>query len=295
MVSIRPRSLRKDRRAVSPAISTVILTSAVIVMIMVVMLFSNSYLDTRMAENEFLSNKQFMLTAGLQVDDIAWTIGRTQTVRFSSRYGSVELANAVVNYTFEAWNGATWTPLGSWLTGIISFNMPVQAYTLGNGYNVCLYPSNRSFLQGPSASTPVTQVIVIEKLPMTEGNFTRIVAVPMMRMLNSTIYGTPTQNYYKFYLPTLTSGTNQYLSQSVTLTGRSITKLAMTGVNQVRVNVTFPKAVSDGFDYTFFNFNNTIVNPQTPQGYYTETYSLATGSTVELYVATVAVSLGLTA
>jgi hypothetical protein len=285
---------------VSTAISTVIMTSAVIVMIMVVMLFSNSYLDSRMAENEFLSNKQFMLTTGLQVDDIAWTIGRTQTVRFSSRYGSVKLADSAMTYTFEVngpGTGSQWQSLGSgvWSTGVLSFNMPIQAYTLGNGYNVCLYPSNRSFLQGPSASTPVTQVLVVEKLPMTEGNFTRIVAVPMMRMLNSTIYGTPTQNYYKFYLPTLTSGTNQYLSQSVTLTGTGITKLAMTGINQVRVNVTFPKAASAGFDYSFFNFNNTLVNPQTPQGYYTKTYSLATGSTVELYVATVAVSLGLTA
>jgi hypothetical protein len=261
------------------------------------MAFTNNFLDTRMAENEFNANKQFMLTMGLQIDDIAWTIGRTQTVRFSSRYGNVKLVDAVLMYTFEVNNSVTgdWETLGSWSTGIISFNMPIQAYTLGNGYNVSLFPSNRSFLQGPSASTPISQVLVVEKLPMQEGNYTRIVAVPMIRMLNSTISGTQQQNYYKFYLPTLRPGTNSYLSQSVTLTGTGISKIAFPGANQVRVNVTFPKAASDGFDYGFFSFGNTLVNPQTPQGYYTKTYNLAASSTVELYVANVTVSLGLTA
>jgi hypothetical protein len=278
------QSLRKNRRAVSPAVSTVILTSAVIVMILVTMAYSSTYLDTRMAENEFNTNKQFMLTTGLQIDDVAWTIGRTQTVRFSSRYGSAKLVDGVMNFTFEAGDGNTWSTLGSYLTGIVSFNMPIQAYTLGNGYNVCLYPSNRSFLQGPSASTPVSQVMVVEQVPMVEGNFTRIVAVPMMRMLNSTISGTASQYYYKFYLPTLTSGANKYLSQSVTLAGVGVTKFAMTGITQVRVNVTFPKAASQGFNSNFFNFTSN-----------SQIYSFAASSTVELYVANVTVSMGLTA
>ena len=65
------RSLQKDKRAVSPALSTVILTAAVVVMILVAMGFANNFLDARMAENEFSTNKQFMYTTGLQIDDIA--------------------------------------------------------------------------------------------------------------------------------------------------------------------------------------------------------------------------------
>lgn len=292
------QSLQKDRRAVSPAISTVILTSAVIVMILVTMTYTSSFLDTRMAENEFNSNKQFMLTTGLQVDDIAWTIGRTQTVRFTSRYGSVKLADSVMTYSFEvngSGTGNIWRTIdggsGSWSTGVISFNMPITAYTVGAGYNVNLYPSNRSYLQGPSSSTPVSQVLVVEKVPMTEGNYTRIVAAPMIRMLNSTISGTPPQSYYKFYLPVLDpAGSNPYLSQSVTLTGTGISKNLMTGITQVRVNVTFPKATTDGFDSDFFKFNNTKVGD-----HYSQVYNLAASSTVELYVANVTVALGLTA
>jgi hypothetical protein len=276
------RSLRKDNRAVSPAISTVILTSAVIVMILVAMGFANNFLNVRMAENEFSTNKQFMYTTGIQIDDIAWTIGRTQTVRYSSQYGNMKFLSPAVNYTFEINTAIGWETLFSNTTGMILFNMPVGVYSISNNYFERIMPtSNGSFLQqGPSA--PVSQVFCIEKLPMKEGNYTRIVAVPSIRMLSSTIEGpaaAPT-NYYKFYIPTLMQGDHQYLSQSITMTGKDITKIVKNHVNQVRISVTFPNDDS-GFDTDFFNFDHT-----------SETVTLLPGSVVEFYVGKVIVTLG---
>ena len=74
------RSLRKDERAVSPAISTVIITAAVIVMILVAMSYAENILSMKIAENEFSTNQQFMRTTGQQIDDIAW-INRSHTNR----------------------------------------------------------------------------------------------------------------------------------------------------------------------------------------------------------------------
>jgi hypothetical protein len=276
--------LRKDKRAVSPAISTVILTAAVVVMILVAMGFANTFLDARMAENEFSTNKQFMLTTGLQIDDIAWTIGRTQTVRYSSKYGNIKFQSLAVNYTFEIYptGGPDWVTLFSNATGMILFNIPVSTYSISNNYFERIMPSsNGSFLQqGPSA--PVSQVFCVEKLPMVEGNYTRIVAVPSIRMLTSTIEGPegdPT-NYTKFYLPTLEPGTHLYRSQSITMTGNDITKIVKSGVNQVRITVTFPNDGS-GFDSNFFNFDHI-----------SETKTLSPGSVVEFYVGRVIVTLG---
>jgi hypothetical protein len=276
------QSLRKDKRAVSPAISTVILTAAVVVMILVAMGFANNFLDARMAENEFSTNKQFMLTTGLQIDDIAWTIGRTQTVRYSSKYGNMKFQSSAVNYTFEVNTGSGWTFLFSNATGMILFNIAVSTYSISNNYFERIMPSsNGSFLQqGPSA--PVSQVFCVEKLPMKEGNYTRIVAVPSIRMLTSTIEGpggTPT-NYTKFYLPTLEPGTHLYRSQSITMTGNDIIKIVKSGVNQIRINVTFPN-VGSGFDSNFFNFDHI-----------SETKTLSPGSVVEFYVGKVIVTLG---
>ena len=50
-------SFRKNKRGVSPAISTVILTAASIVMILVAMNYANSTLNTQMAQtNSALTN-----------------------------------------------------------------------------------------------------------------------------------------------------------------------------------------------------------------------------------------------
>jgi len=259
------------------------MTAAVIVMILVAMTYANSFLDSRLAENEFTTNKQFMLTTGLQLDDIAWTIGRTQTVRYSSQYGNMKFQSTALNYTFEIYphGGSGWEPLFSNFTGMIMFYMPVTTYSVGNNYFERVLPSsNGSFLQQGS-SAAVSQVFCVEKLPMQEGNYTRIVAIPSIRMLNSTITGSEgTTNYAKFYLPTLVQGDHQYKSQSITLTGKDIIKLVSSGVDQVRITVTFPNA-DLGFDADFFNFDHI-----------TETITLFDDSVVEFYVGKVIATIG---
>ena len=186
-------SLRKDKKAVSPAISTVILMAAAVVMILVAMTYANNILSSKVAQNEYSANKQFLQTTGQQIDDIAWTVGRTQTVSFSSKYGNVKFLEAALNYTFQVHYSSTntWKTLTlAGQTGIILCNMPVSSYSIGNNYFERL-PSgaNSSFLLSDSTS-PISQVICEEKLPMSDGSYTRIALIPTMRVLNSTITST---------------------------------------------------------------------------------------------------------
>ena len=263
-----------------------ILTAAVVVMILVAMTFANTFLDSRMAENEFSTNKQFMLTTGLQIDDIAWTIGRTQTVRYSSKYGNMKFQPSAVTYTFQILpdGSSEWVTLDEveGLTGMILYNVPVSTYSISNNYFERISPSsNGSFLQQGS-SAPVSHVFCVEKLPMNEGNYTRIVAVPSIRMLTSTIdspSGAST-SYTKFYLPTLEPATHLYRSQSITLTGKDITKVVRSGVSQVRINVTYN--VGLGFDADFFQFDHRE----------SEIVDVPDGSVVEIYVGKIIVTLG---
>jgi hypothetical protein len=104
-----------------------------------------------------------------------------------------------------------------------------------------------------------------------------------MRVITSTVTST---NYFKFYLPDLENGTNLYRSQSITLTGNGITKVTRSGVDEVKISVSFPKA-SLGFDSSFFNFNSasiTLNNTSTPK--------LPLNSVVEFYVGKVVVVIG---
>ncbi len=254
-------------------------------MVLVAMSYAQVYLGSSMAQNEFSTNKQFMLTTGLQIDDVAWMMGRTQTIRYSSTYGSLEYEPQALDYSMEVNESNVWVPLNVTLaTGIVLFNMPTTAYTLGNNYLDRIFPStNGSFLQeGPSA--PVSYVYALEKIPMSDGNFIRIAIVPSIRMLN-TVVGS--QSYVEFYLPLLENGTNLNLSQSVTLIGQSFAQCVQSGVTQVRFNATFPKA-SAGFDAGFFPFENTL-----QQNHYSVTVNLPANSTVELYMSDVSVSIGL--
>jgi len=283
------RSLRKDKRAASPAISTVILMAAGVAMILVAMTFANNTLSLKIAENEYNTNKQFMQTTGQQIDDIAWTVGRTQTISYSSKYGNIKFQEVALNYTFQVHTSTEgWKNLSlSGKTGMILYNMPVGYYSLGNNYFARVpFAANNSFLM-PDSTAPINQVICEEKLPMSDGSYTRIALVPTMRVLTSTVNSTTgSTDYFKFYLPDLENGTNLYRSQSITLTGNGITKVTQDHVDQVIISVSFPQA-SLGFDSSFFNFKSNTITLNS-----TSTPKLTSNSIVEFYVGKVVVTIG---
>ena len=270
------KRLSHNERAVSPAISTTIITAAVIVMLLVTVNFANNYLNSQLANNEFSTMQQFMQTTGLQIDDIAWTVGRAQTIRYASNFGQVNFTSVTLNYYVYAYT-STGTVNFNFSTGILMYRMPTNRYNIANGYRQLVFPSNSSFLQ-QGTSAPVTQVFVIERVPMNDGNFIRIVVAPSVRMMNSTITNT---NYYNFYLPILQQGKNPYLSQSVTLSTTAVNVQTVQNVNNISITAGFPN-LNLGFDSSFFNFNSTNVQINVPAG-----------SVLEFYSGNVTVSLGL--
>jgi hypothetical protein len=281
-------SFRKNGKGVSPAISTVMLTSATVVLLLITIVFANNFLNARLAENEFSAMEQFMQTVGLQLDDVAWTIGRTQTIRYASKFGQVSFQSAALNYSVYAKIGASWVRLLNNTTGIILFNMPIYKYSISNNYFRRIIPSSDSSFLQQGTSAPIAQVFTVEKVPMGDGNYIRVVLAPSIRMLNSTITVGQTQNYYKLYLPCLVQGSNPRYSQSITIATQNVTGITKSAVNlsSIMINATFPKATFPdglpGFNSSFFNFKSTTV-----------TVNIPNGSIVEFYFGEVVVSLGL--
>lgn len=272
------RRFRGDKRAISPAISSVILTSAIVVLLLITVVFANNFLSARIAENEFSATKQFMQTAALQIDDVAWTIGRTQTIRYTTQYGHIDFESLALNYTIYVND----VYVANYSTGIILYNMPISRYTISNNYYKRILPSSGgSFLQ-MGTSALVSHVYVIEKLPMNDGNFIRVVTAPSIRMLNATIStGGEEKNYFKFYLPILSSGTHPHYSQSITLEGNTVSVKRESAVNTIKIHVSFLKD-GLGFDEDFFNFDSVEKEIDVPDG-----------SVIEFYTGEVIVSLGL--
>jgi hypothetical protein len=275
----RLKPFRRNNKAVSPAISSVIITSAVIVLILVAMIYSNNFLNASIAENEFAVTKQFMLTTALQIDDIAWIVGRAQTIRYSSRYVGLSFQDNVLSYTFaiNTNDSNTFTDVFTQETGALMFSMPTNSPLLGKEHFANISSTSRAINQtGPSA--PIANVYAIERGTTNGDNLARIVVVPTIRKLESTI---GSQNYVKFYLPLLQKGTIAQSYQSVTLIGQPGTKYVYANVDEVQITVTYP-AASSGFDHSFFNFEQESV-----------IIHLNATSVVDFYLGEVTVSLGL--
>jgi hypothetical protein len=277
---------RSGREAMSPVVSTVIMTGAMIAILSVALVFANNLLWSRVAEGDFDSSRQLMQSVGLQIDDVAWTMGRTQTIRYASQYGDIEFRSDVLNYTVNV-DGEE----KAYETGILMFNIPTSRYSISDDYWAKIFPETDDSLTLKGTSAPVARVFAVESTPMADGKYIRVVVAPSVRVLHSNITtgppeGQTTTHYVKMYLPVLNLTYSPRLSQSITLTGASLSASTWSGVDSISVGVDFPKE-DDGFsNSTFFKFPGQ--NPEsfdfTDDGY--------DDVVLELYVSEVSVAFG---
>jgi hypothetical protein len=240
------------KEAISPAISSVIMTGAMVAIVGVALVFANNILWSRVAEGEFDSSRQFMQSVGLQIDDVAWTVGRTETISYASQYGEVVLEPDVLTYTVSI--VADGVPYEfSNTTGALMFNLPTSRYSITNNYWERIFPAEDNHLPLNGTSAPVARVFVVEDLSMSDGNYIRVVVVPAIRVLYSSINSSTNTYYIRMYLPVLSAGESPRLSQSITLTGESLYAQTINAVESVSVAVDFPSEGS-GFTSNFFHF-----------------------------------------
>jgi hypothetical protein len=258
----------------------------------VVTVFANNLLWTKVAESDFNSAKQFMQTIGLQIDEVAWTVGQKATVRYPTMFGELSFLPSALNYSVyvKLEGSASYDLLASYSVGVLLFNVPVSRYSLSDGYFELIYPPSAyaSNLTFTGTSAPVARVFAVEKLtpPMEDGSFTRVVVAPSIRSLFSEVTPATESTYYmKLYLPVLVEGSAHGISPSVTLTGSSVLAKTRNQVDSVRVTVDFPtETAQQGFDSSFFQFPSLSQVIDVPEGY--------SDSVVEVYSGQVEVEIG---
>lgn len=273
----------------SPTISTVILTGTIIALLSVAIVFVNNRLWASVAESDFNSAKQYMQTIGLQIDDVAWTVGRKETVRYSSSYGYVSIEQNTLNYTIyiKKQGSSVYQYFASYNISTLMFNIPISKYSITDGYYKQIFPQASSNLMFSGTSAPVARVFAVEKLtpPMADGSFARVVVAPTVRVVASTVNSSSSKVYYlKLYLPRLVKGSIQGSAQSVTMTGTFIETRTANQITSIKVTVGFPRAVQ-GFDNSFFNFPSSLSQTVDILGGYSD-------AILELYAGTVETVLG---
>jgi len=278
---------RSGKLGISPAISSVIMTGAMIAILSVTLVFANNMLWSKVAEGDFNSSKQFMQSVGLQIDDVAWTAGRTETIIYASQYGDVVLESDVLTYNVSVITSeGTYEFLNS--TGALMFNLPTYRYSISDGYWARIFPDQDESLTLKGTSAPVARVFEIEEVPMNDGDYIRVVSAPSLRVLFSSINSSTNTYYVRIYLPVITAGNSPRLSQAITLTGEYVQAYSLNNVMSISVNVDFPKGISAGFDSEFFNF------PEDFEAFnFSTLYSEYDNVVLELYISEVSVGFGL--
>ncbi|PVX25030.1 MAG: hypothetical protein CW716_08825, partial [Candidatus Bathyarchaeum sp.] len=275
---------RSRKRGISPVVSSVIMTGAMVAILSVALVFANNLLWSRVAEGEFNSSKQLMQTAALQIDDVAWTAGRTETVTYASQYGSIVLEPSLITYTVSVGTSTGTTDFVN-TTAALMFNMPTSQYSISDDYWERIYPDPDESLTLTGTSAPVGRVFAIERTPMPDGKNIRVVVAPSIRVLNSSIVTSTSTFYIRVYLPVLSAGESPRLSQSVTFTGKSVEAHTLKDVLSVSVSVSFPRGVSADFDSAFFNFPEVTQDIPVPVGEFDNVV-------FELYLSEVSVGFG---
>ena len=166
---------------------------------------------------------------------------------------------------------------------VLFYNIPLLSYHLSNDYYDPLLPATDTSLLLQSTSSPVTRVFAIQLNPIVgEDEYIRGVVTPAMRAIQSNITSPQQNSYYlKLYLPHLILGDEPRSSQTITLTGKTVTVYRQSNVERVRVTVSFPQA-SNGFDNSFFHL------PALSQ-----ILSVPEGTELEFYASEVEVDIGL--
>ena len=280
----------KRNTGIASPISTVILTGTIMVIVLTTAAYADRVFLFKVAESDFKSAKQFMRTLALQVDDVAWLMGKTETLSYSSRFGEVTVLPSALNYTVyvKVEGGEGYEFFASYVTDILVFNIPLSSYSLFNGYYESILPPSKGEIVLWGAAVPAMRVFAVEKLPMGDGEFVRVVAAPSMRILNSTVevVGGNDTLYLKLYLPILRHRDSPRIAQSVTLRGVSVTASTIDHVESINVTVSFPQQSSQlGFDESFFQFPSLSTVIDVPEGY--------SGTVLELHIGEVDVTLGL--
>ncbi|MBT8171765.1 hypothetical protein KJN74_02700 [Candidatus Bathyarchaeota archaeon] len=276
------------KRALSPVISSVIMTGAMIAILGVALGFANSFLWARVAEGDYDSSRQLIQSVGLQIDDVAWTSGRTETISYATQYGDVGLEPGVLTYTVSVVaDGVTYNFQNT--TGALMFNLPTYRYSISDNYWSKIFPEDDNSLTLSGTSAPVARVFEIEKVPMNDGDYIRVVLAPAIRILSSSINSSVNTRYIRMYLPILEAGESPRLYQSITVIGESVEGYALNSVESISVSVDFPRGISDGFNSNFFNF------PEDSEVFdYSSDYASGYDNVVlEFYLSEVSVGFGL--
>jgi len=144
-------AMSKNKKAVSPAISTVIITSITIVLVIVASTYAYQTLERSRGAAEFSTAKKSVTAIDDAVENIAWKQQSSRSTHFVANYGTLELTPNALNLTVKVQVGAN-SQSTSFYTGIIKYSTKIDYVNYGNGYKEYIIGDEKAIVSRSSDS-----------------------------------------------------------------------------------------------------------------------------------------------
>jgi hypothetical protein len=128
--------LLRQNKAVSTAISAIVITAVTVALVMVVAFYAYQVLEQRRGAAEFDVASKSILTFDDALQDVAWKLNASRMVRFKIDYGALKLIpNAnTLNVSAKIGTSGENHTLGSVSTGLIKYSIGTRYVTFGENY-----------------------------------------------------------------------------------------------------------------------------------------------------------------
>ena len=148
-----PLPLLRHNKAVSYAISAVIITAVTVSLVIVASMYGYQVLEQQRGAAEFDVAKKSILAFDDALQDAAWKLNASRIVRFKVEFGTLRLISNALTLDVSARIGnSSENPLGSVSTSIIRYSIENRYVTLGANYTSYILGSDRLIVNGSTES-----------------------------------------------------------------------------------------------------------------------------------------------
>ncbi len=134
------RRISKNKRAASPAISTVIITAVTVVLVLITGTYANQVLERQRGSAELETVKKSILSFDDAIRDVAWDRDSSRSVRFTVNYGDLRLLPDALTLavSVQGYQNASYSST----TGYVRYSISTSYVTMGEGTVIYLLGSS---------------------------------------------------------------------------------------------------------------------------------------------------------
>ena len=157
-------SLLRQNKAVSHAISALIITAVTATLVMVVAAYAYYVLDQQRGGAEFEVAKKSILAFDDALQDAAWKLNASRAARFKIDFGNLLLIPDAITLNVTATIDSSNYTLGSISTGLIKYSISTQYVSFGANYNTSYILGDKNLIVNSSAES-LGRVFIEQKSP----------------------------------------------------------------------------------------------------------------------------------